>query len=134
MKSHSDKLDELTDDMRGTKLRLTDIEQDARQPRFVMEVDVPSDTKTRERTEGAAATFQAKHGDSCCAKRIQAGLTSSTSFGDDFTGPPDLPRSWDDALVDNDPAAPKSCLSPLEMRTPTAAGDRESLYNDEDHL
>ena len=30
-----------------------------------MEADVPSDTKTRERNEGAAALVQAKHGDGC---------------------------------------------------------------------
>ena len=36
---------------------------------------------------------------------------------------PDLrPCSREDALVDNDTAAPKSCLSPLEIRSPTAAG------------
>ena len=33
----------------------------------------------------------------------------------------DLPCR-DDVLVDNDAAAPKSCLSPLEMRSSTAAG------------
>ena len=46
-----------------------------------------------------------------------------TSFGDDSTGPPALPCSRDDALVDNGAEAPKSCLSLLNMRTPTAASD-----------
>ena len=32
---------------------------------------------------------------------------------------PALP-CWDDVLVENGAAAPKSCLSPLEMRSPTA--------------
>ena len=44
------------------------------------------------------------------------------SFGDDSTGPPTLPCLRDDTLVDNGAAALKSCFSPLEMRTPTAAG------------
>ena len=115
-------LDELADEMRATQQRLAGLEQVVRQPRLTMEADVPADKKTRERTEGAAAAVQAKHGDSCPAKRVQAGPMSSTSFGDDFTGPPTLPYSRDDALVDNDAVAPKSCLSLLEIRTPTAAG------------
>ena len=41
----------------------------------------------------------------------------------DCTGPPAFPYSWEDALVDNGAAVPKSCLSPLEMGSPTAAGD-----------
>ena len=36
--------------------------------------------------------------------------------------PSALPR-WDDVLVDKGAAAPKPCLSPVEMRTLTAAGD-----------
>ena len=46
----------------------------------------------------------------------------STSFGDDSTGPPALPCSMDDALVDSGAAASKSFLSSLEMRTTSAAG------------
>ena len=83
---------------------------------------MPLNTKTRERTEGAAAAVQTKHGDGCSSKRVQASPRSSTRFGDDFTGPPALPCSRDDTLVDNGAAAPKSCLSPLEMRAPTATG------------
>ena len=49
--------------------RLAKLEQDARQPLLVMEIDGPVDTKTRERTEGAAKVVQAKHGDSCTAQR-----------------------------------------------------------------
>ena len=79
--------------------------------------------ETREHTEGTTTAVQAKHGDSRSAKRVQAGPTSSTSYGDDYTGPPALPCSRDDALAGNGAAAPKSCLSPLEGRTPTAAGD-----------
>ena len=45
-----------------------------------------------------------------------------TSFGDYSTGPPALPCSRNDALVGNGAVAPRSCISPLEMGTPTAAG------------
>ena len=83
---------------------------------------MPSDTKTCERTEGAAAAVQAKHGDSCFAYQVALDPMSSTSFGDDFTKPPALPCSRDDVLVDNGAAAPKTCLIPVEMRTLTAAG------------
>ena len=83
---------------------------------------MPSDTKTRERTEGAAATVQVNHGDNCSANQIDSDPMCLTSFGDDSTGPPALPYSRDDSLVDNDAAAPKSCLSSLEIRTPIDAG------------
>ena len=43
------------------------LKQDARQPRLAMEEDGQADTKTCERTEGAAKGVQAKHGDSCTA-------------------------------------------------------------------
>ena len=46
---------------------------------------MPADKKPPERTEGAAAAVQAKHGDSRSAKRAQTGPTSFTSFGGDFT-------------------------------------------------
>ena len=87
-----------------------------------MEADVPADKNTRERTEGASTGVQAKHGDSCSANRVDPDLKRSTSFGDDFTEPSALPRSRDDVLVGNGAAAPKSCLSPLGMCTPTADG------------
>ena len=45
-----------------------------------------------------------------------------TSLSDGSTGPPTLPCTRDDTLVDNDAAAPKPCLPPVEMRTSTAAG------------
>ena len=87
-----------------------------------MEADVPSDTKARKRTEGAAAAVQAEHGDSCPANRIDPDPMCLTSFDDDSTGPPALPCSRDDALVGNGATPPKSCLSHLEVRTPSAAG------------
>ena len=74
------KLDELTENLNRANNRLASLEQDTRQPRLLaMEADVPADKKTRECTEGAAFAVQAKHGDSCSAKRIQAGPTCSTS-------------------------------------------------------
>ena len=58
MKSHFDqqdkKLDELTKEMRETRQRLADLEQDAPQPCLAMEADINSDTKPRKRTEDAA--------------------------------------------------------------------------------
>ena len=74
---------------------------------------MPSDKKTRERTEGAATAVQAKHGNSCSANWIDPDPKSSTSFGDDSTGPPALFCSRDEALVGNGAAAPKSCRFPL---------------------
>ena len=44
------------------------------------------------------------------------------SFGDDSTKPLVLPYCRDNALVDKDAAAPKPCLSSVEMRTLTTAG------------
>ena len=107
--------------MRRTNQRLAGLEQEAPQPRLAMEKDVTADKKTRERTEGAAAAVQAKHGDSCSAKTVQVGPTSSTSFGMNAE-PPVLPRR-DDVLVDIGAAASTPCLSPVEMQTLTAAGD-----------
>ena len=82
----------------------------------------PAHKKTRESKEGAAAAVQAMHGDSFAANRVDPDPKRSISFGDDFTGPPAISCSRDDVLVSNGAAAPKSCLSPLEMRTPTATG------------
>ena len=109
---------EFKEDMRRIDQRLASL--GARQPRLVMEADVLADKKARKRTEGAAVAVQAKHGDSCSAKRVQAGPKSSTSFG--VKAKPSALSCRDDVLVDNGAAGPKSCLSPLEMCTPTAAG------------
>ena len=95
-------------------------EQDARQPRLTMEGDGPANTKTRERTEGAATAVQAMHGDSCTAQKIQDGPKTSISFGVKAE-PPDLPCR-EDVLIEDGAAAPKSCLPSLDMRSPTAFG------------
>ena len=96
------------------------LEQDARQPILAMEADGQADTKTCERTGGAAKAVQAKHGDSCTAQKAQDGPKTSICFGANVE-PPALPYR-DDVAVENGAAAPKLCLSPLEMRTTTAGG------------
>ena len=101
--------------MRATNQSEASLEQDARQLRLAMEVDGPANTKTSERTEGAATAVQAICGDSCSADRTYLDKMCSTSSGDDCTGPPAPPCSGENALVDNRAAAPKSCLSSWEM-------------------
>ena len=126
MKSHFDqqedtKLDEFMEMTRGTRQRFASLEQDTREPRLVMEADGPADTKTRGRTEGAATTaVKAMRGDSFSANRVDPDLMCSTSFG--VKAEPSAVACRDDVLVENGAAASKSCLSSLEMRSPTAAG------------
>ena len=121
MKSHFDKLDELADEMIATKQRLAGLEQDARQPRVAMEANVPSGTKTRNRTKDIAADRVISE-DRSSANQVDLDQVCLTSLGDDFIGLLALPCSRDDALIDNGVAAPKSCLLPVEMHTQTAAG------------
>ena len=86
-----------------------------------MEADGSSDTKARERTEGAAKAVQAMHEDSFSANRVQVGpKTTSTSFG--VKAEPLALPCRDAVSVEYGDAAPKSCLSLLEMRTTIAAG------------
>ena len=67
MKSHFDQLektlDEIVEEMRETDERLTGLEQDAWQLHLDIGTDGQADTKTLERTEGAATAVQAMHGD-----------------------------------------------------------------------
>ena len=114
------KLDEFMEDMRATEQRSASLEQEARKPRLAMEADVTADKKTRKRTKVAAAAVQAKQWGSCFGKRVQADPTSSTNYG--MKAEPTALRLWDDVLFDKGTAAPKSCLSPPEMRTRTATG------------
>ena len=58
-------------------------------------------------------------GDNCSAQ-VDIDPIRLTSFGDDSTGPPALPCSRDDALVDEGAEMPKHCLSSVETRTLTA--------------
>ena len=97
------------------------LEHGARQPRLAMEADGPSNTKTRECTEGAGTAVQAMRGDSFSARRVEPCTnTNSTSFGVKVKRPV-LPCR-DDVGVESGDAAPKSCLPSLEIRSPTAAG------------
>ena len=84
-----------------------------------MEADVQSDTKTCKRTEDAAAD-RVMSGDSSFAL-VDPDPMCLPSFGDYSTETPSLPYR-DDAMFDKGAAAPKPCLSPVEMHTPTAAG------------
>ena len=139
------KLDELAEGMKVTDQRLANLEQDARQPRFAMEENVPADEKTCERTEGTAREVQAVYGYSCSANRVDPDPMCANIFGDDSTGPPALPCSWEDAHVGNGrcPCGQRRCGAQVMSLT---LGDtltnsrrwltsrRQSLYNDEDHL
>ena len=117
---HFEQKPENLEEMRATGQRVASLEHDARQPCLAMDACVPADTKTRERTEGAATAVQAMHWDSFSANRVQAGPTCLTSFG--VKAEPRALPCRDDVLVENGTAAPKSCLSPSEMRTSTAVG------------
>ena len=108
--------------MRETRQRSASLEHDEdRKSRLATEENVPTGTKTRKRTEGAAAD-QAKHGDNCSTNRVDPDPMCMTSFGDDSTGPLSLPCTRDDTLVDNGAVALKPCLTPVEMCTRIAAG------------
>ena len=115
----SDKMDELSDVMNQHETRL---EHGARQPRLATEADGrQADTRTRERTEGVTTAAQAMRGDCFSARRVEPGpKTYSTSVGM-MAEPPALPCR-DNVVVESGPAASKSCLPFLEMRSPSAAG------------
>ena len=68
-----------------------------------------------------AAADRAKHGDTSSSARVDHDPMCLTNFGDDSTKPPALPCR-DNTLVDKGAETPKSCLSPVEMRTLLAAG------------
>ena len=61
---------EFRKDLKSMDQRLAGLKHDVRQPRLAMEADGHANTKTRERTEGAATAVQAMHGDSCSATRL----------------------------------------------------------------
>ena len=104
------KLDELTEEMRETKQRLAGLEQKAQQPRLTMEADVQSDIKTLKRMEDVAVE-RVIDGDNSSAQ-VHTDPMCLTSFGADSTGPPVLPCTRDDALVDNGAAAPSRVAQP----------------------
>ena len=74
------RVSELTGILKATNQRLANLQHRAQQPRLAMKADLKSDMKTRKRTEGAAATDRAKHGE-CYSTRVDNGPTSLTSFG-----------------------------------------------------
>ena len=112
---------ELKEDSRSMNQHVADLDHGARQPRLAIKADGAADNKTGERTEDTAKAVQAVHGDRFSANRVQAGpKTISTSFGVKIE-PPAL-SCKDDVLIENGAAAPRLCLSLLEMRTTTAAG------------
>ena len=97
------------------------LEHKARQPRLAMKADGPADTKTRERTEGAATAIQAMRGDDFSARRVEPGPnTNSTSFG--VKAEPPALSCRDNVVVESGDAASESYLPSLEMRSSTAAG------------
>ena len=132
------KLDEISDETRVMDEHVTSLEHGARQPRLAMEADGPTNTKTRERTKGAAVGVQAMRGDRCTtAQKVQDGPMNSITFGMEAE-PPDLPCR-DGVLVEGGDAAPRSYLPSLEMRSPTAAGGwlsshRQNLHNNGDQF
>ena len=129
----SRKMDEIPEENRRTSQRLASLEHDACRSRLAMEADGQVDTEIRERTEGAATAIQAMHEDSCSVNRVDpTPKTTSISFGVKGDSPA-LPCR-DDVLVDNGAAAPKSCLSPLAMRTTTAASGLLPFYSNKDPL
>ena len=69
------KLDEISDDMTNMDKKVTRREHGARQPRLAMEADGQANTKTCERTEGAATVVQAMRGDCFSASRVEPGPT-----------------------------------------------------------
>ena len=124
MNSYSDrwnrKLDEISDETRVMDEHVTSLEHGARQPRLAMEADGPTNTKTGERTEGAAIVVQAMRGGSCTTEqKVEDGPKTSITFGME-ANPPDLPRR-EDVLINDGATTPKSCLPSLGMRSPTVA-------------
>ena len=114
------KLDEIFNEMRKVDEHVTRLEHGARQPRLAMEADEQADTRTRERTKGAATAVQAMRGDCFSARRVEPGPnTNSTSFGVKAE-PPTLPCRGD--VDESGAAATESCFPSLEMRSSTAAG------------
>ena len=103
--------------------RVASLEQDAQQPRLAMEADGPADTKTCERTEGAAKVTHAMHRNSCSANRVDSDPVCSTNFDEDCTGPLALPFSREDAPVPRLGAGIRP-FRPRIVRQTTPSGDR----------
>ena len=103
------KLDEISDETRMMDEHVTSLEHGARQPHLAMEANWSANTKTQERTEGAATAVQAMRGDSCTTEqKVQNGAKTSITFGMEAE-PPDLPCR-EDVLIEDGATMPKSCL------------------------
>ena len=102
---------EPTEKIRKSRQRLAVLEQNTLQRCLAMGTDVKTNTKARKHVEDAAGG-QAKHGDSCFAKRVQVSPTSSSSFGMKAELPALLRRG--DILVKKGAAAPKLRPSTVE--------------------
>ena len=115
--------------------RSASLEQNAQQPRLAMEADVTKDTKTRKRTEGAAAAERVISRDNSSTE-VDPDPICLTSFGDDSTGLPALPCLRDPGRQRRSGAKVVSLT-----RGDAQANSRRwltprwhSLYSDEDHL
>ena len=114
MDTYSDRwnrrLDEISDETRVMDQHVTSLGHGARQPRLAMEADGHANTKTQERTEGAATAVQAMRGDSCTTEqKVQDGPKTSISFGM-MAEPPDL-ACREACLVEEGATSPESSHS-----------------------
>ena len=114
-----DKIEEYVDGLRSMRQRVARLEPDAWQQRLAMVANGHANTKTPERTEGAATAVKTMHGDSCTARSVHDGPKTSTCFG--VKAEPPALSCRDGVLVEDGAVEPKSCLPSLEMRTTTAA-------------
>ena len=87
-----------TEEKNTNNQRLAGLQHQAQQPHLATEADVKTDTKTRERTEGAVED-RVKHEDTSSA-RVDHDPMRQTNSDDDCTESPALPICRDDDLVD----------------------------------
>ena len=138
MDSYSDgcnrKLDEISDETRVMDEHVTSLEHGARQPRLAMEADRHANTKTQERTEGAAIAVQAMLGQSCTAEqKIQGGPKTSITFGVEAE-PPDLPCREDVLVEDGAQVVSPIFGDALTNSRRWLSSHRRSLHRHGDHL
>ena len=100
-----------------------------------METDGPANTKTRERTEGAATAVQATRGDSFSGRRVEPGPnTNLISFGVKAE-PPALPCR-DDVVVERGDAHVVSLIlgDAHNNSRRRLSSHRQNLHSNGDHL
>ena len=115
------KLDEISEEMSNMDQHLTRLEHGARQPCLAMEEDGQANTKTRERTEGAAIAVQAMRGDCVSARRVEPGPTTKSTSSGVKAESSALPCR-DDSVVECGSTASELCFPSMEKRSSTAAG------------